>query len=87
MIDLAPGLQRNAVPARYRGVWQRTPLQTPTASDTSTTVFWLPWPEGQMVRCRLTKTAARQLWLDWNGALSLWQMREWCGPRGIGAAA
>lgn len=29
------------VPARYRGVWQRTLLETPEASDTDTTVFWL----------------------------------------------
>lgn len=29
------------VPERYRGVWQRTLLQTPTLRDTTTTVFWL----------------------------------------------
>lgn len=29
------------VPARYRGVWQRTLLETPEGSDTATTVFWL----------------------------------------------
>ncbi len=29
------------VPQRYRGVWQRTLLQTPTLRDTATTVFWL----------------------------------------------
>ena len=30
-----------AVPARYRGVWQRTLLETPALRDISTTVFWL----------------------------------------------
>jgi hypothetical protein len=29
------------VPAHYCGVWRRTLLQTPEASDTCTTVFWL----------------------------------------------
>ncbi|MDB5774650.1 MAG: hypothetical protein JWP38_783 [Herbaspirillum sp.] len=29
------------VPARYRGVWQRTLLETPQMADTDTTVFWL----------------------------------------------
>jgi hypothetical protein len=29
------------VPERYRGVWQRTLLETPDMRDTSTTVFWL----------------------------------------------
>jgi hypothetical protein len=29
------------VPARYRGIWRRTLLQTDDASDTATTVFWL----------------------------------------------
>ncbi|MET0963376.1 MAG: hypothetical protein ABWY05_11275 [Noviherbaspirillum sp.] len=30
-----------AVPPHYRGVWRRTLLETPDASDTGTTVFWL----------------------------------------------
>jgi hypothetical protein len=29
------------VPARYRGIWQRTLLETPHLRDTDTTVFWL----------------------------------------------
>ena len=29
------------VPPNYRGVWRRTLLETPEASDTGTTVFWL----------------------------------------------
>ena len=29
------------VPERYRGVWQRSLLQTPALRDTTTTVFWL----------------------------------------------
>ena len=30
-----------AVPARYRGVWRRTLLRTPTLCDTETIVYWL----------------------------------------------
>ena len=30
-----------AVPLRYRGVWQRTLLQTPVLRDTTTIVYWL----------------------------------------------
>lgn len=42
--DAEPALRDalpDTVPQRYRGVWQRTLLQTPEGNDTATTVYWL----------------------------------------------
>ena len=41
MPDLSASVSTPAVPLRYRGVWQRTLLQTPELRDTTTTVYWL----------------------------------------------
>ena len=65
MITLPPGLQKSTVPARYRGVWQRTLLQTPAFSDISTTVFWL---QGARWHADLRMPAGRP---DFNGVARL----------------
>ena len=39
--SLPPDLDFPAVPERYRGVWQRTLLETPQGRDTTTQVHWL----------------------------------------------
>lgn len=40
-VPLLPAEQTDAVPLRYRGVWQRTLLGTGDMNDTTSTVFWL----------------------------------------------
>lgn len=39
--DFALPLPGPAVPARYRGIWRRSLLETEAGRDTATTVFWL----------------------------------------------
>lgn len=65
MITLPPALQKNAVPARYRGVWQRTLLQNAALSDTTSTVFWL---QGARWHADLRIPAAQP---DFGGVMSL----------------
>lgn len=40
-MPIPPAAQADAVPPRYRGVWQRTLLRTGDMNDTTSTVFWL----------------------------------------------
>ena len=46
----------------------------------------LPWLEGQVVQCQLTRTAARQVEIDWNGARTVWHVHEWAAPKACGQA-
>ena len=57
-----------------------------TAEGWQVTHSSLPWLEGQVVQCRVTKKAARHVQIDWNGARSMWCVREWSAPRGFGQA-
>lgn len=65
-----PAMAEPAVPARYRGVWRRTLLETPGARDTSTTVFWL---QARRWHADIRLPAGRP---DFSGIRSLAE----CGP-------
>jgi hypothetical protein len=61
------------VPGHYRGVWRRTLLETPEASDTGTTVFWL---QASRWHADIRLPDGRP---DFSGILSL----DDCGPMHI----